>query len=189
MFTTIDAQIIHTEGRPAMKRVTANVIYSATPRWIVAIVVMLLLVACQPIQPPTPAPVTTTTATQTLASGPIGTWTATITSEDILRVVPDFPPQFLCENTGTFTWQFSEDGTFSIDQRALETCPTPNQPHMEDTWSQEGNLITFAKGTPNQEVYEWSRKGDLLTFVYVSGECVPCKAVNTATPWKQTENK
>src|SRR5215470_3405083 len=96
----------------------------------------------------------------------IGTWTSTVTKQDILRVVPDFQTPYLCENSGTFVWKFAADGKFAIDQTSLPDCPTPGNPHVEATWVIDGNLVTFAKGTPDQETYEWSVTGDTLTFKY-----------------------
>jgi hypothetical protein len=133
---------------------------------------ILLLGACAP---------KATNPTQEL----IGSWTSTVTKDDILRVVPDFLQDYLCDNSGTFVWEFKADGTFTGDQTALEECPIPAQTHIEDTWSVEGNLVTFAKGTPDQEIYEWAVESDLLTFKHKSGNCIPCKAINTANPWKR----
>ena len=132
-----------------------------------------------PTDTATPAPASTTVAAQ----GPVGSWTSTVTKEDLLRVVPDFKENYLCENSGTFIWRFNADGTFEVDQTALPDCATPANPHIEGTWVSDGNLVTFAKGTPDEEVYEWAVEGDTLTFKYVSGGCPPCKAVNTANPW------
>ena len=117
----------------------------------------------------------------------VGTWTSTVTKEDVLRVMPDFHQEALCENTGTFVWQFNADGTFAVDQTAIPECPVPDNPHIEDTWSIEGNQITFAKGTPFEEVYEWTVEGNTLVMKHISGECIPCQAANTANPWTQVE--
>ena len=152
---------------------------------------LLLLVACVPSAtpaptatiPPTVAPTTTPDPKQVL----VGSWTTTVTKEDLVRVRPEFPQEHLCENAGTFVWKFNADGTFTIDQTALSDCPAPANPHIEDAWSVEGNLFTIAGGTPNQEVYEWSMEGNQLVFKYVSGECPPCEAINTANPWMRVE--
>jgi hypothetical protein len=121
--------------------------------------------------------------------GLVGTWTTTVTKDDLLRVVPDFKREYLCDNAGTFVWQFKANGSFTIDQSALEGCKQPASPHIESSWSSEGNLVTFAKGTADQEEYEWSIASDMLTFTYRSGECIPCKATNTANPWKRVKNE
>lgn len=113
----------------------------------------------------------------------LGTWTATVTKEDLLRVMPDFHQNALCDNSGTFVWQFNADGTFTVDQTALPECPIPANTHIEDTWSIDGNQITFAKGTPLEEVYEWTVEDNTLVLKHISGECLPCKATNTANPW------
>ena len=156
---------------------------------IVAVFLMvILLTACAPAA--TPAPISTP-APPTAASNPqdalVGTWTSTVTKEDLQRVDPDFPAEYMCENSGTFVWKFNGDGTIAVDQTALEECPTPDHPHIEDTWSLDGNLITFAKGTPNQEVYAIAIAGDQLTFEVESSECPPCMAINTANPWTRLE--
>ena len=112
----------------------------------------------------------------------VGTWTSTVTKEDLVRAVPDFPKEYQCDNAGDMEWTFDEDGTFEIDQTPLPDCPKPDVTHIEDKWSVDGNQVTFIN---EQEVYEWSVDGDELTFTYVSGECVPCRATNTAHPWKR----
>jgi hypothetical protein len=157
-------------------------------RYICAIVAMLiLLAACGQAPTATPSTPPTNTPAPDPAQALVGSWTTTLTKEDLLRVVPDFKPEFLCDSAGTFVWQFNADGTFTIDQTALDGCPTPAQTHIESTWFNAGNLVTFAKGTPDQEEYEWSMEGELLAFKHVSGACIPCRAGNTANPWKRSE--
>jgi len=112
----------------------------------------------------------------------VGTWTSSVSKDDLRRVVPDFPKEHLCDNAGRFDWTFNADGTFEIDQTALQGCPEPEVAHIEDKWSVDGNRVTF---TNEHEVYEWNVDGDELTFTHVSGGCVPCKAINTANPWKR----
>ena len=137
--------------------------------------VMIVLAACAPAATPDPQ------------QGLVGTWTATVTKEDILRVMPDFHQNALCDNSGIFVWQFNTDGTFTVDQTALPECPIPANTHIEDTWSIDGNQITFAKGTPLEEVYEWTVEANTLVLKHISGECLPCKATNTANPWTRVE--
>ena len=80
------------------------------------------------------------------------------------------------------------DGTFSSDQAApLGGCPKPEQTHIESTWSIQGNLITIGKGGPEEMLYEWAVKDDRLTFTYRSGTCDPCRAGDTANPWKRSQ--
>ena len=154
---------------------------------------LLLLAACTTAT--TPSPIATLvptdppapTATPDPKQALLGSWTTTVTKEDLVRIRPEFPTEHLCDNAGTFMWSFTANGTFTMDQTALPECPTPPVTHIEDTWSVEGNLFTIAKDTPNQEVYEWSVNGDQLVFVYVSGECPPCEAINTANPWTRVE--
>jgi hypothetical protein len=127
-------------------------------------------------------------AASDLATALVGAWTTTITKEDLLRVVPDFKPEFLCDNAGTSVWRFNADGTFSGDQTApLAGCPKPEQTHNESTWSTQGNLITLGKGSPDEMVYEWAVKDDMLTFTYRSGSCIPCRAGDTANSWKRVK--
>src|SRR6187397_1504808 len=79
-----------------------------------------------PSAPPPAAPAAASDHAQAL----VGAWTTTITKEDLLRVVPDFKPEFLCDNAGTAVWRFNADGTFSGDQTApLAGCPKPEQTH------------------------------------------------------------
>ena len=149
---------------------------------IVVLLVGIPLAACAPAATPVP-PAEPPDPKQAL----LGTWTSTVTKEDLLRVAPDFPTEFLCENAGTFVWKFNPDGTLTIDQTALAGCTAPMNPHIEDTWHMEGNSITFAKGTPNQESYEIAIDGDQLTFMVSASECPPCIAINTAHPWTRLE--
>ena len=135
-----------------------------------------------------PAPPATTAAPAS-AQGLVGTWTTTVTKDDLLRVIPDFKPEYLCDNAGTFVWHFKADGSFTIDQTALEGCKQQASAHIDSTWSSAGNVVTFAKGTADQEVYAWSIANDLLTFTHRSGDCIPCQATNTANPWKRVKNE
>lgn len=112
----------------------------------------------------------------------VGAWTGSVSKEDLRRVVPDFPEEHLCDNAGRFDWIFDADGTVEIDQTPLPDCPKPEVTHIEDKWSVDGNRVTFAH---EKEIYEWNVNGDELTFTHVSGGCVPCKAINTANPWKR----
>jgi hypothetical protein len=145
---------------------------------IVGLIVMLLaLTACGPAAP------TAVGLKQAL----VGSWTTTVTKEDILRVMPGFEEHALCDNTGTFVWKFNADGTFTIDQTGLPSCPTPANTHVEDKWSADGNVLTMAGGTPDQETYEVTINGDQLLFKAKQSGCIPCIAVNTANPWKRVE--
>jgi len=137
----------------------------------------ILLASCTAGAAPSP------TATPAQTQGLVGSWTTTLTKEDLLRVMPDFHQNSLCENAGTVVWKFDADGTFTVDQTPLPDCPASDNPHIEATWTSDGSLVTFGKGTPEEEVYEWEVEGDKLTFKHVSGECIPCKAINTANTW------
>ena len=104
-------------------------------------------------------------------------------------MMPGFEEKYSCDNSGTFVWKFKADGTFTIDQTALPDCPLDASavPHLEDKWSAEGNVLTLAKGTPDQEIYEITINGNQLTFKAKSSDCPPCIAVNTANSWKRVE--
>lgn len=148
------------------------------------------LAACSPqaTLTPTATPAPQPTATADAKQALDGSWTSTVTKEDLVRVMPGIPQQYLCENAGTFVVKFNVDGTFTVDQTALPDCPAPANPHVEDKWSLEGNVITFAKGTPNQEIYEISIDSGQLIYVKAkSSDCPPCMAVNTANPWTRVE--
>lgn len=150
--------------------------YRSTPsRTPIALLAILLLAACAPPAAPDPE--------QAL----VGRWTSTVTKEDVLRIMPDFHQNALCENTGTFLWEFKEGGRFTVDQTALPECPKPANPHIEDSWSADGQRLTLAEGQPAQEVYEWAIDGRMLTLKHVSGGCIPCKATSTAHPWTRVE--
>ena len=69
----------------------------------------------------------------------------------------------------------------------LDGCPKPGQTHNESTWSTQGNLITLGKGSSEEMVYEWTVKDDMLSFTYRSGSCIPCRAGDTANPWKRVK--
>jgi hypothetical protein len=153
----------------------------------------LIVTACAQLATPEPAtspaptepPMPTTTPDLKVAL--VGSWTTTVSKEDLIRVRPEFPEEFLCDNAGTFVWQFNDDGTFTIDQTLLPDCTLVGSTHIEDTWSIEGNLFTIAKGTHDEEIYEIAINGDQLTFTVVSSECPPCIAINTANPWTRIE--
>jgi len=153
----------------------------------------LLFAACAPAATPEPTakPAPTDppppTATPYPKQALIGSWTTTVSKEDLVRVRPEFPQEFLCDNAGTFVWKFNADGTFTIDQTLLPDCTLVGSAHIEDTWVLDGNLFTIAKGTPDEEVYEISIDGNQLTFKVVSSECPPCIAINTANLWTRVE--
>ncbi len=141
-----------------------------------------------PTMAATTAPSAAPVATSNLATALVGARTTTVTKEDLLRVIPDFKPEFLCDNAGTGVWKFKADGSFTGDQTApLDGCPKPEQTHNEGTWSTQGNLITINPGTPDEMVYEWTVKDDMLSFTYRAGSCVPCRASDTANPWKRVK--
>jgi hypothetical protein len=117
----------------------------------------------------------------------VGTWTSTITKEDLLRVELALPQEYLCGNAGTFVWNFSADGSWTIDQTSLPGCNDSSIKHVEDTWFLSGNLITFEKGELDQQTYEITIYNDQLTFVVKTSECLPCIAVFTAKPWTRVE--
>lgn len=136
---------------------------------------MILFVSCAPAATPDP--------TQAL----VGTWTTSLTKEDILRVDPDFHQEALCDNSGTFVMTFNTDGTFTVDQTPLPECQGQTSGHLESKWSATGNLITLDKDTPDEGVYEFAINGDRLTLKSQSSNCPPCIAVNTANPWTRVE--
>jgi len=160
---------------------------------VVLLIAGILLSACAPAatEQPTATPAPTEPPAPTATTDPklalVGSWTSTVSKEDLVRVRPEFPQEFLCDNAGTFVWQFNADGTFVIDQTLLPDCTLIESAHIEDVWVLEGNLITFATGTPDQEIYEIAIDGDQLTFKVVSSECPPCIAINTANPWTRVE--
>jgi hypothetical protein len=132
--------------------------------------------------PPTVAPLTSTAAPEP-GQALIGTWATTVTTYDLLRVVPDFDPGALCDNAGAFVWQFKPDGTFLQSQtRPQDGCWQPANTSVEDTWTSQGETMIIAPGRPEEEAYTWSVVGDRLTFTYQSGDCIPCLAINTANP-------
>src|SRR5688500_11994997 len=73
-----------------------------TYHWLV-VITALLLAACQPIRPEAASTATSTVSAETPTASTtslVGTWTTTVTKEDVLRVVPDFKQEHLCDNTG-----------------------------------------------------------------------------------------
>jgi hypothetical protein len=158
-------------------------------RYLCPIVAMLaLFAACGQVPTATPSTPLTNTPAPDPAQALVGSWTTTLTKEDLLRVVPDFKPEFLCDSAGTGVWRFNADGTFSLDQTApLAGCPRPEQTHNESTWSTQGDLITLGKGSSEEMVYEWTVKDDMLSFTYRSGSCIPCRAGDTANPWMRVK--
>src|SRR5687767_15048231 len=82
----------------------------------------LVLIGCTSGSVPTPTATLVPTSTPVPAQGLIGDWSSTVTKEDLLRVMPDFHRNSLCENSGAFIWRFKPDGTFTVDQTALTGC-------------------------------------------------------------------
>jgi hypothetical protein len=158
-------------------------------RYLCAIVAMVaLLSACGQASTATPSTPPANTPAPDPAQALVGAWTTTVTKEDLLRVIPDFKSEYLCDNAGTGVWRFKADGSFTGDQTApLDGCPKPEQTHNEGTWSTQGNLITINKGSSEEMVYEWTLKDDMLRFTYRSGSCIPCRAGDTANPWKRVK--
>ena len=105
----------------------------------------------------------------------------------LVLVRPEFQEELLFDYSGTFVWQFYADGTFVIDQTLLPDCTLVGSAHIEDAWVLDGNQITFAKGTPEEEIYEINIANNQLTFKVVDSECPPCIAINTANPWTRVE--
>lgn len=91
------------------------------------VIALLTITACSSQPAATPDPTATPAPTEpplpTATPDPklvlVGSWITTVTKEDLVRVRPEFPPEHLCENAGTFGWTFNADGTFTIDQTAL----------------------------------------------------------------------
>ena len=117
----------------------------------------------------------------------VGTWTSAVTTEDLLRVIPDLPEQYLCGNAGIFVWSFQPDGMWAMDQTLLSDCASISPPHIQATWFMDGNLVAFEKGTLYEQIYEVSMEGNQLTFQVVSSSCPPCIAIFTANPWTRVE--
>ena len=143
--------------------------------YLFVVVSLLLLTSCSSKATPDPK--------QAL----IGTWTSTVTKEDILRILPDFEKKSLCDVTGTIVWKFNTNGRYIIDQTPLSDCPAIafENSHQESTWSVDGNEITLSQGDPDhQEIYEFTVNTDHLIFIKAkSSKCIRCIAVFTANPW------
>lgn len=73
--------------------------------------------------PPSAAPAATTEAGAT-GVVPVGTWTMTLTEED-LRAAGFTDPGAAAENTGTFTFTIAPDGTWTIAQAASQPVKWP----------------------------------------------------------------
>jgi len=151
-------------------------------KFVSTLVCITIMTACTSKETPIP-PTNTPEPIKTLD----GTWTSTITKEDILRVDPNFLQEYLCDNAGTMVWKFNDDGTWSMDQTVLADCPPAAVTHVEDKWSIDGNKLTLAPGTPDQELYEFSIANDQLTLKVISSNCPTCIVINTANPWTRVK--
>ena len=94
---------------------TLKAIYRHTLIAALAVMVMACTGAARPSVPAS-APMVGTTSTVALPDGfPVGSWTSTITEED-LRKAGMTDAGLLKENAGVFTTTFASDGTWSIAQ-------------------------------------------------------------------------
>jgi hypothetical protein len=78
----------------------------------------------------------------------IGTWTTTITKDD-LRSKGFTDEHVLDENSGRLTWTFAADGTWTFVQASLDNSPVFN-PIAKGTWTGGPGTMTVTQTFPTQ---------------------------------------
>jgi len=159
-----------------------------------AVLIMGFLVGCGGTAPtPAAEPPTATSAPEQAVATPTaplqppdGTYTTTITEEEVGQSVPE---QYVCENAGTFTLTVSGDH-WSLSQVAAPGC-TVADPENSGSWEFSGNQVTFHAdqgfGCSQAFTYEWSFEGTELRFTTVEDTCPPRVVYLSTHPWVRQE--
>ena len=109
---------------------------------------------------------------------PDGTYTATIAANDMINI--GLPPDYVCEETGTFALTVTGKN-WSFFQTAAPGCIVKN-PSWNGTWKICGDDATFTQGESNY-TYQWAFDGAELRFIRVN-DIAPSRIVwMTTYPW------
>jgi hypothetical protein len=127
------------------------------------------------------------------AGFPIGSWTTTITADDLESVGDDAlanigmtRDNFVRENTGTFTTTFAADGTWSTLQK---TEPAPKWPVFRGTFVAVGDdaldqTTTFPPDFAGDVVrFTWRTEGGLLHLTVPDPPDPVLPIITEAHPW------
>jgi len=113
-----------------------------------------------------PSTSATASAVAGLPTDLIGTWTTTVTKDD-LRAKGLTDTHVLNENSGTFTWTLAADGTWSSVQESLDNSPVFN-PIARGTWTGvPGTMILTTTFPP-----EIADRGITMTWRIEDGKLV-----------------
>lgn len=126
-----------------------------------------------------PAPSSTNTESQSLK----GTYTATITKEDLTK--HGVGGHDVCENAGTFTLTFNP-GVWGIHQVGLPDC-TVAAPTGSGRWKSSGDQIEFTDNDPQgcavNSTYKWHFDTAGLVFERLTDSCAARYYILTSHPW------
>lgn len=117
---------------------------------------------------------------------PLGSWTVTITEQD-LRDAGITDPGMLAENTGVFTKTYATDGTWTVAQetdapirwpvfRGTYQATGPNQIEEETTFPEDyaGDVVRFT----------WARDGANVRFMVVDPPDPVLPILTETHPWQ-----
>lgn len=114
---------------------------------------------------------------------PDGTYTTTITAEELTSLSGQ--GILACENAGTFTLTVTGD-RWSISQAAAPGCSVQD-PSITGSWAFAGEQVTFhadqSLGCPQTYTYQWRLEGTALRFTAVEDSCPPRVAIQSTHPW------
>lgn len=134
------------------------------------------------------------TAEPSGSSGPgaelLGAWVTTITRDD-LRAGGLTDAGLLNENSGTFTWTFEADGTWTQVQVSLDDAPI-NAPVFSGTWRVEGGDLVMVTEFPEQYRdeglhFDYAVDGGSATFDLLDPPDPILPIVVEAHPWTRGE--
>jgi hypothetical protein len=114
---------------------------------------------------------------------PDGTYATTIAIEDMTNI--GMPPDYVCEEAGTFTLTVTGK-KWSIFQTAAPGCIVKN-PSLSGTWKFCGDEVTFTRniqgGRSISYTYRWAFDGAELRFTRVGDSVVARIVWMTTYPW------
>jgi len=112
---------------------------------------------------------------------PDGTYTTTVAVEDMTNI--GMPPDYVCENAGTFNLTVTGK-TWSMFQAAAPGCIVKN-PSWSGTWKFCGDEATFTDDiqSGSSYTYKWAFDGTELRFTRVDDILVNRITYLTTYPW------
>jgi hypothetical protein len=147
----------------------------------------LALAACGGQAASTPGLSAATGTGASLAGRPlVGTWTTTVTKEDLAAGgITD--PALQNENSGHFSWTFGADGTWTAVQQSLDGSPITN-PVFRGTYTVDGDGLVMTTTFPtdyrdNGLHYTWAIAGNAIRFDILDAPDPLLPLVVEAHPW------